>query len=342
MKNFYFLLSVFWLGIFVLLNSCNNTLDIVSTQGRQILVNETPYFIKGICYNPVPKGERNRDFSSLETDLALMLEAGINTIRVYSPIDDVAVLDKIDKAGIKVIMGIGYNQDGFYDLYSNSYIHYIEKFKDHNAILFWELGNEYNYHPEWFEGDIKNWYETLNSATKSIQMIDKNHPVSSAHGELPDSLALSMCPNLDLWGLNIYRWDNPSALFEQWESIGEKPFYFSEAGSDSYMSISRDGFAEGENQKAQSKANEKIVEIIFQNQHLVSGLTLFSFSDEWWKAGNPDQQDVGGQAPNSSGVPYDGNPNEEYWGIVDIERNKKESFHVLKKQFTHFEIQKQQ
>ena len=45
---------------------------------------------------------------------------------------------------------------------------------------------------------------------------------------------------------------------------------------------------------------------------------MFSFTDGWWKAGNNNKQDTGGQAPNSSGVPYDGAPNEEYWGMVDI------------------------
>jgi hypothetical protein len=52
-----------------------------------------------------------------------------------------------------------------------------------------------------------------------------------------------------------------------------------------------------------------------------------------WKAGNNNQYDVGGWAPNSSGVPYDGTPNEEYWGIVDIDRNKKEVFYSIKEIF---------
>ena len=79
---------------------------------------------------------------------------------------------------------------------------------------------------------------------------------------------------------------------------------------------------------------------MFENQNRNNGLTLFSFSDEWWKAGNPDQQDIGGFAPNSTGVPYDGSPNEEYWGIVDIERNKKASFFTLKEQYQGFELNK--
>ena len=323
-----------------LMVGCNPATEKVTIKGRQILVNDTPYFIKGVCYNPVPKGSEKRDFTTLKTDLNLMVEAGINTLRVYSPIEEKSVLDQIEAAGIKVIISIGYNQQGYYDLNTKSYINYVKKYKDHNAILLWELGNEYNYHPEWFDGDIKKWYTIVNQAAKAIHQIDGNHPVSTAHGELPDSLAFSMCTDLDLWGLNVYRWDNPHVLFEQWEELSYKPLYFSEAGSDSYMTTDRDDFTQGENQKAQSVANSKIVDAVFQNAHLISGLTLFSFSDEWWKAGNPQQQDIGGFAPNSSGVPYDGSPNEEFWGIVDIDRNKKESFHVLKEQYRNFDLKK--
>ena len=320
---------------------CNPATEKVTIKGRQIWVNDAPYFIKGVCYNPVPKGTEKRDFATLKTDLNLMVEAGINTLRVYSPIEEKSVLDQIEAAGIKVIINIGYNQKGYYDLNTKSYINYVKKYKDHNAILIWELGNEYNYHPEWFDGDIKKWYAIVNQASKAIHQIDGNHPVSTAHGELPDSLAFSMCTDLDLWGLNVYRWDTPHALFEQWEELSNKPLYFSEAGSDSYMTTDRDDFTQGENQKAQSVANSKIVDAVLQNAHLISGLTLFSFSDEWWKAGNPLQQDIGGFAPNSTGVPYDGSPNEEFWGIVDIDRNKKESFHVLKEQYRNFDLKKQ-
>ena len=65
----------------------------------------------------------------------------------------------------------------------------------------------------------------------------------------------------------------------------------------------------------------------------VAGILIFQFVDGLWKAGNPKIQDVGGWAPNSSGVPYDGTANEEFWGIVDIERNKKKTFEVIKELF---------
>ena len=92
----------------------------VQTDGRKLLLNNKTYQIKGICYHPVPKGETKRNFSSIAKDLQLMQEAGINTIRVYAPIDDLAILDQIYAAGIKLIMGFGYNQEGQFDIASSA------------------------------------------------------------------------------------------------------------------------------------------------------------------------------------------------------------------------------
>ena len=302
----------------------------VTVKNSRIMVNGKRYQIRGICYNPVPKGSSKRNFKTLTEDLALMKEAGINTIRVYSPIDDKAVLDEIHAAGLKVIIGFGYDQKGYFDILSGSFIDYVNKYKDHEAILMWELGNEYNYHPEWFKGGITTWYTAMNHAAEVIHQNDASHPVATAHGELPNPLALNSCPNIDVWGINAYRWDHPEAIFDEWDEVSSKPMYLSEAGADSYMTIESHGYAQGENQKAQADANGKILEAIFDNKDICSGVTLFAFTDGWWKAGNPRVQDTGGSAPNSSGVPYDGSPNEEYWGIVDIDRNKKATFPVVK------------
>ncbi|MDH5412891.1 MAG: hypothetical protein OEW87_02030 [Flavobacteriaceae bacterium] len=321
---------------FLLVGSLNSCLSAdgsgeIKISGRQIMVDGSPYLIKGICYNPVPKGSDKRNFSNLSQDLALMVEAGINTIRVYQPIDDNAVLDEIHAAGIKVIVGFGFDQGGKFDMVSGTFIDYVNTYKHHKAILLWELGNEYNYHPQWFNGDLKNWYTALNNAAGLIKKQDPSHPVTTAHGELPDSLALASCQNIDIWGMNVYRWDEPGEIYSQWESVSSKPMYLSEAGGDSYMTITKAGYEQGVNEKAQAAANAKILESVFNHTEVCSGVTLFAFSDEWWKAGNNDIQDIGGWAPNSTGVPYDGTPNEEYWGIVDIDRNKKETYEIVKK-----------
>jgi hypothetical protein len=230
-------------------------------------------------------------------------------------------------------MGFGYNQEGVFDMASGTILDYIETYKNHPVILLWELGNEYNYHPEWFDGDIAKWYTALNNTAKKIKDLDQNHPVATAHGEIPTAEVLKNNPNIDVWGVNVYRWDQPGSLITEWEERSELPLYFSEAGADSFMAAPKDDYLAGENQLAQADATQVILDQIFDRPDIVNGVALFSFTDGWWKAGNPAQQDQGGWAPFSSGVPYDGAPNEEYWGIVDIDRNKKEAFFVLQKKY---------
>ena len=327
-------LILFTLLIFTLITKVFE-INKVEIENNKLNVNGIEYFIKGICYDPVPLGKTKRNFGEIDKDLSLMREAGINTIRVYSPIDDLNILNKIDKAGIKVITSFGYNQNGYYDILNGTYIDYINKYKDHNAILLWELGNEYNYHPEWFNMNIDNWYLAMNNAAKKIKQIDKNHPVSTAHGEIPNRKAREMGKNIDLWGINVYRWDNPTSLIEEWEKVSDLPMYFSETGSDSYMTKDNNGFKKGINEDAQAMANHNIISNVFKLKDKLTGIVIFQFVDGLWKAGNPEKQDIGGWAPNSTGVPYDGSPNEEFWGIVDINRNKKKTFEVIKKFFNN-------
>jgi exo-beta-1,3-glucanase (GH17 family) len=329
-KLFVFVLLI---GISIL-NQENAKADVVTISGRQIFVNDSLYTIKGICYHPVPRGSDSRNFCNLTEDLALMKEAGINTIRMYSPITEKDVLDQIHAAGLKVIAGFGYNQDGNFDILSGTFINYVKTYKDHDAILFWELGNEYNYHPEWFGDNIQNWYHALNDATDLIHKIDPSHPVATAHGELPDANALFLCPNVDVWGLNVYRWDNPEEIFAQWKLVSSKPMYLSEAGADSYMAIKKNGYEQGVNEIAQADAIENILDKIFRYQDICSGVALFAFVDELWKAGDNNTQDPGGWAPESSGVPYDGTANEEYWGIVTIDRTKKMAYEVVRAKYS--------
>ena len=303
----------------------------ITVSGRQILEDGNPYIIRGVCYNPVPSGSSSRNFGTLTQDLALMQEAHINTIRVYSPIASIAVLDEIAAAGLKVIMGFGYNQGGNNDILSGSYLTYVNTYKNHEAVLLWELGNEYNYHPEWFSNDVANWYAALNNAATAIHAADPDHPVSTAHGELPNAAALSSCPGVDIWGMNVYRWDNPAGIYSSWRTISAKPMYLSEAGADSYMNSAKNGYAAGSNEPMQADAVRAILNVVFSNADAGSGVTLFAFVDEWWKAGNPGVQDAGGFA--NGGAPYDNFANEEYWGMVKIDRTKKPAFDEVKSKY---------
>lgn len=310
----------------------------VKIKDSKMIVDGQAFYMKGICYHPVKIGKTKRSFETLAEDLILIKEAGINTIRVYEPIDDIKVLDEIHNAGIKVVISFGYNQKGRFDILSGTFINYIRKYKDHDAILMWELGNEYNYNPQWFDGDINNWYKSMELVAQIIQIEDPSRLVSSAHGDLPSMDALNIAPSVQVWGMNVYRWDQPQSIFAEWEAISDKPMYFAELGADSYMTKSNETYKKGENQRAQADANRVILENVLSNSDKNIGSFVFQFSDGLWKAGNPKQQDTGGNAPNSDGTPYDGTANEEYWGIVDINRNKKITFDVVKDAYLNFNI----
>jgi len=310
----------------------------VKIENNTMVVNGESFYMKGICYHPVKIGKTKRSFDNLDDDIILMKEAGINTIRVYEPIDDMRVLDKLADAGIKVVISFGYNQKGKFDIVSGTFINYVRKYKNHEAILMWELGNEYNYNPQWFGGDINNWYKAMELVSQIIQIEDPYRLVSSAHGDLPSKDALNIASSIQVWGMNVYRWDKPASIFSEWQAISDKPMYFAELGADSYMTKATDKYTKGINEQAQADANEIILNEVLSNYDKNIGSFVFQFTDGLWKAGNPSKQDTGGSAPNSDGTPYDGTANEEYWGIVDINRNKKITFDVIKNAYVNFYI----
>ena len=282
----------------------------VYVEERKIFLDGEEYRINGICY---ARGEGNGENSgyTYNDDIPLLVDANINTIRTYAAITNTAELNAFANAGIKVIMMLN----------ENSYTWYVNQFKDHPAILMWEFGNEFNYHPEWFNNNIQNWYDQLENCAATVKSLDPDHPVSTGHGEVPSSQALNSCPSVDVWGMNIYRWLSPDSAIDELASQTDKAMYISEAGADSFNSNSN-----SENEAEQAQATEIILNKIIENSDLCIGVTLFEFCDEWWKAGNPNQQDIGGF---SNAIPYDSFANEEYWGIVKRDRTPKQSYYVV-------------
>ena len=299
---------ILFLLFFVIIGKLNA--QSVYVEDRKIYVDGEEYRINGICY---ARGEGNGENSgyTFNDDIPLLVDANINTIRTYAAITNVAELNAFANAGIKVIMMLN----------ENRYTWYVNQFKDHPAILMWEFGNEFNYHPEWFGNNIQNWYNILEDRASNVKSLDPNHPVSTGHGEVPNSQALNSCPSVDVWGMNIYRWLSPESAINELASLTDKAMYISEAGADSFNSNSS-----SENQQQQAQATEIILNAIIDKSDLCVGVTLFEFCDEWWKAGDPNQQDPGGF---SNSIPYDNFANEEYWGIVTRDRVPKEAYYVV-------------
>jgi len=297
----------------------------IEIRGRQILVGGQPLHLKGVCWNPVPKGGRRADFSRyVDRDAELMAAAGINAVRTYGAIMDTRVLDKLWAKGIWVINSV-------YNSGSRRTIHRkVAAVKDHPAILMWTVGNEWNYNGLYMKWSRSRSMARVGEVARIIKSIDAAHPVASIYGEAPPRDVVDGLPEIDVWGMNVYSGLSFRRTIDDFARRSGKPLFMGEYGADAFNA--RIG---AEDQAAQARATKVLTEDIVRRSSVHGGEMLggflFEFSDEWWKDGHGSKSihDVGGIAPG--GGPYpDKTFNEEWWGIVDVDRKPREAYQAFK------------
>lgn len=302
----------------------------VTIDGPQILVQGEPLHLRGVNWNPVPKGGTHpQDLAYAEfaaEDIALMQAAGINAVRTYEPLTDPAVLDALAAAGIFVLNTVYPYGGNAVDLVDAP----VNASKDHPAILMWVIGNEWNYNGLYVDLDLNSSIQRINDVAERIRSLDTEHPIATIYGELPDASVLGQLAIIDIWGLNVYSGRTFGDRFAEWASRSDKPMFFGEYGADAWNATTNEY-----DPMSQAMATEDLTNEILDNSILTGGVcsggTIFEFADEWWKdgSGSPDTQDIGGIAPG--GGPYpDSTFNEEYWGIVTIDREPRPAYDVLK------------
>ena len=301
--------------------------------GRQLRVDGEPLLLRGVCWNPVPIGATHPaglDYAGyVEHDATLMRELGVNVVRTYEPLLDTEVLDRLADAGIYVINSV-YPWGGSP---ADVVVERVRAVRNHPAILMWAVGNEWNYNGLYVGLSHDDSVARLNEAAALIKAEDSEHPVATIYGELPDAATLAAMPSIDVWGINAYRGISFGDLFEGWGERSDAPMFVSEYGADAYNAD-----LPGYDPESQAEAVAALTREIFEHASSRSpgggvslGGTLFEWADEWWKdqAGSLSEQDVGGIAPG--GGPYpDQVFNEEWWGIVDIEREERPAFAALR------------
>ncbi|MBI4981731.1 MAG: hypothetical protein HZC15_01065 [Candidatus Omnitrophica bacterium] len=190
----------------------------------QLIVNNKPFIVKGVCYNPVPIGQ-SHDYDWWSdpnkpwlVDGKLMQEMGVNTVRIYKAGDDPqkvkqVIRDLYEKFGIRTILGhwLGfweypcplYGDKVFEDKIRKEVLEMVNLYKDEPGVLMWILGNENNYSclgqiNRWSTDEIdkesdpqkqkamryKIYYSFVNSIANEIHKTDTQHPVALGNGEL--------------------------------------------------------------------------------------------------------------------------------------------------------------
>ncbi len=322
---------------------------------------EIAYVSKGVNWSPHTAGASDQNLH-LEfakwyaTDLPLMAQMGINTVRVYHDFgtgtDAFKILDEMWRLGIKVIMTVDSPRQGVVaDLANISTV--VNAYKNHPAILMWAVGNEWDYN---------NYYGTFTTlqasaafteqAAQLIKTLDPNHSVTTViadphipgihplsaeafpylSGPYTKDIVNTMVPSMDVWGINLYRGNSFQDATAQWSSISNKPVYIGESGADPY-----DHRINAENQAMQSQMDAQLWDETYfdlsaeRTNGTVIGSLGFEWNDEWWKNGDSSKRNV---TSETNGGQPDGYNDEEWFGMVDINRNLKQIYSVMKNRFT--------
>lgn len=306
----------------------------VVIRNNRIYADGSLFFIKGIAYGisapGLPPGV-DACFSKIplpvfENDFRMMKEAGINTIRTYEPLPD-ALLDLAEKYDLKIIEQIiyptaytDYSSDVELKALKKKAVDVVKKHKNRRCILMWLIWNDAPFCydepgspvPRYGFDKVNNFMKEIYLAVKAA---DKNHPVSAANIIKVKDFELGFS-FLDVIGCNAYigghglNWRGKESAVNTVKEMKEiskkynKPVFIAETG---YSTLIK--------KETQDKALEAQIESVDED---LSGIVIFEWADEWWKAGNPSVQD-----PHI----------EEYWGILTWDKKPKPGFEVVSKLF---------
>jgi hypothetical protein len=306
-----------------------------------------PLVAHGVNWSPASIGTTQANITAefakwYKTDIPLMAQMGVNVVHVYHDFgtDQQAfdILDEFYRYGIKLIMTVD-SPTGSASAVSANIPIVVNAYKNHPAILMWAIGNEWNLNLG--SGYYYGNFPTLNQAAAfveqsalTIKSLDSQHPVTSVLIDDPAHVAdlvNNQVPDVGIWTVNVYRGLSFGTFFQDWRSVSTKPVLIGEFGGDSF-----DHRINAENQAMQAQMDAGLWDELSLSLSanrvggVAAGGLAFEWNDEWWKNGSPSTHDISSEI--NFGQP-DGINDEEWFGILDINRNPKAAFTVLKDRF---------
>ena len=293
--------------------------------------------------------------SALDTEMSLLKNMGVNAIRMYTGVPARWITYIYQNYGIYTMLNhsfgrYGLTLDGGWvpnTEYADPRVRELllaevqalaTEYQNTPGLLLYLLGNENNYGLFWEGAETEDipiedrkstiraeaMYKLFNEGATLMKGIDKNHPVAMCNGDLLflDIIAKE-CPNIDIFGTNMYRGVSFGDAFERVKNEYGKPIMFTEFGADAFNAISN-----SEDQEAKAYYMVGNWKEIYANAaglgkagNSIGGFT-FQFSDGWWKYGQTRNLDVHDNNASWSNGGYqrdfiDGrnNMNEEWFGI---------------------------
>lgn len=296
---------------------------------------------------------------ALDDEMSLLQNMGVNAIRIYSGIPAKWIEYIYDNYGIYTMLNhsfgrYGLTLDGVWTPvtdYSDPKTRALllsevkeigETYKNTRGILLYLLGNENNYGLFWAGSDTEDFpddeaqkryigetrgtpmYNLMNEAAKEMKKISSSKPVAICNGDLLFlDIVAKECPDVDIYGINVYRGKSFGDLFERVKNEYGKPVLLTEFGSDAFNALTLE-----EDQQSQAFYLKNNWKEIYENAaglgkagNSLGGFT-FQFSDGWWKFGQTKNLDIHDSNASWSNGGYDfdyvagrNNMNEEWFGI---------------------------
>ena len=292
---------------------------------------------------------------ALARDMSLLQEMGVNVIRHYVGIPPrwveyiyrtygiyTVVNHTVGRYGFTLdgvwIPSVDYSNELFREAVTEEVLGYVDQFKDVPGMLMWLLGNENNYGLHWSSFEIealpegerdaaraRHLYSLYREITDEIKKRDPGRVVAISNGDIQylDIIA-EECPNIDIYGSNVYRGVSARDLFARVQSAMGKPVMFTEFGADAWNAkdLREDQYAQARYLHGQWREIYEMSRGKGRVGNAIGGM-IFQWTDGWWKFGQDSRleiHDSNASWPNAGYVEDfvdgDNNMNEEWWGIT--------------------------
>src|SRR6516164_3642847 len=281
----------------------------IRVHGKFFFAGKHKHFIRGVTYGPFAQGSHGAQFpepAMVDRDFALMGEAGINTVRVFT-VPPLWLLDAAQQEGLKVLVGLPWAQHvAFLDnpktqrQILEAVAKGVRSCRCHPAVFAYLVGNE-------IPPDIVRWHgaEAVRSFVRSlITCVREEHPealVSYANFPSTEYLTIDFT---DFVCFNVYLHDQ--AAFRRYIArlhnlAVDQPLVLTEFGVDSMR----------QGEEEQSRILSWQVRSAFEAG--LAGTFVFAWTDEWFTGGHVIEDWA--------------------FGLVDQERRPKRSFREIARQY---------
>ncbi|MGB3590770.1 MAG: glycoside hydrolase family 2 TIM barrel-domain containing protein [Nonlabens sp.] len=295
--------------------------------------------------------------SALDAEMGLLRNMNVNTIRVYTGMQPKWIQYIYENFGIHTMLNDSFGRygltiDGVWmpnTEYADPRVKeqlmttardMANQYKDTPGLLLYMLGNENNYGLSWGGAETEDipidsesstirkraraMYKLFNEATLAIKAIDPTHPIAICNGDLLYlDLVKEECPDIDIYGTNMYRGVSFGDAFARVKNEINKPILFAEFGADAYNAreMQEDQYSQAYYMTGNWKEIYANAAGLGMANNSLGGFT-FQFSDGWWKRGQTENLSThdteaswsnGGYARDAE--PGKNNMNEEWFGI---------------------------